>query len=74
MPGETAYIYNIEKNELQRRLCELGMVGGTRVTCVAASPLGGASAYLVRGAVIALRKPDARTVSVQRIPCSEKWD
>ena len=42
-------------------LCGLG-VGGT---CVAASPAGDPSAYLIRGAVVALRARDAAGIRVE---------
>ena len=34
---------------------DLGLVRGTRVTCVTRSPAGDPGAYLIRGALIALR-------------------
>ena len=68
VPGETAFINNIDGGELCRRLYDLGFVCGTKVDCIAKAPFGGPGAYLVRGAVIALRCADARTVNVQRIP------
>lgn len=68
VPGETAFIYKVSEGDLCARLCELGFVSGTRVECVATAPLGGPCAYLVRGALIALRRDDAGLVDVQRIP------
>ena len=34
---------------MRRRLMDMGLIPGTRVTCVAASPAGDPSAYLIRG-------------------------
>ena len=63
-PGETAYI---EKSRAaDRRLTELGIVSGTHVECVAKAPFGDAKAYLIRGAVIALRRSDALEIEVSR--------
>lgn len=73
LPGQTAYIYNIAKADIRRRLCELGFVDGTKIKCVARAPMSGPSAYLIRGALIALRRADARCVSVGTAP-PEKWD
>ena len=41
------------------RLLDTGLIPGTRVTCTAVSPAGDPAAYLIRGAVIALRGRDA---------------
>ena len=47
---------------MRRRMIDLGIVEGTLIECVGRSPSGDPSAYLVRGAVIAIRKRDAREV------------
>ena len=49
---------------IRRRLLDLGMIPGTRVVCIGSSPLGDPSAYLVRGAVIALRRKDCRQILI----------
>lgn len=48
----------------RRRLQELGFVPGGRVTAVQESPWGDPVAYAVCGAVIALRRADARQIAV----------
>ena len=53
------------KGDLRRRLMDIGLVEGTLVECVRKSPAGDPTAYLIRGAVIALRKEDAKTVLVE---------
>ena len=50
---------------MRRRLMDMGLIPGTRVTCVAASPAGDPSAYLIRGAVVALRGRDAEGIRVE---------
>ena len=65
VPGEVAFI---ESTPRVRRLIELGMIGGTRIECVAAAPFGNARAYLIRGAVIALGRSEAGKIGVQRVP------
>lgn len=51
---------------IELRLRELGLVRGTRVTCVLQGPPGGLRAYLIRGALIALRQADARGIRLSR--------
>ena len=65
-PGDTAIIYSIDRSEIQHRMYDLGLVPGTQVECIASAPLGGPSAYLVRGAVIALRINDARLIKIKQ--------
>ena len=49
---------------MYRRMLDLGFVKGTAVECVGKSPSGDPAAYLVRGAVIAIRREDARGIYV----------
>ena len=49
---------------MRRRLMDIGLIEGTEVTCVGKSPGGDPSAYLIRGAVIAIREKDGRDVLV----------
>lgn len=64
--GECAVVTGLEtENTLRRRLQDLGLIRGTQVRCLMVSPLGDPCAYLIRGAVIALRRQDSCTVRVQ---------
>ncbi len=56
---------------MRRRLQEIGLTKGTLVECVGKSPGGDPSAYLIRGAVIAIRASDGRGVEVEEV---EAWD
>ena len=49
----------LSSGSMRRRLLDIGLIPGTRVTCTAVSPAGDPAAYLIRGAVIALRGRDA---------------
>ena len=70
--GESALVSHLEAEPaMRRRLLELGLVPGTRVTCAAVSPAGDPAAYLIRGAVIALRRKDAGGVRLGEGPA---WD
>lgn len=65
--GESAYVKEVSAGPgMERRLTDLGLVRGTRVTCVLCSPAGDPRAYLIRGALIALRRSDAVGVRVER--------
>lgn len=61
MQGRTA----VTCRRYKRRLMDLGFTKGTTVTCVLCG--SGIKAYLVRGAVIALRNEDADKVPVSEI-------
>ena len=41
---------------IRRRLLDIGLVEGTNVSCLQKSPAGDPVAYLIRGAVIAIRR------------------
>ena len=53
-----------------RRLRDLGLVGGARIKCVLKSLLGDPAAYKIRGAIVAVRKEDSSAVLVE-VPCRE---
>lgn len=48
----------------RQRLLELGFIPGAKVRAVQVSPLGDPVAYEVLGAVIALRRCDARCIHI----------
>lgn len=65
--GESAYVTEVSAGPaMDRRLTDLGLVRGTRVTCMLRSPAGDPCAYLIRGALIALRRTDADGVALER--------
>lgn len=65
--GESAYVTYISAHPtMARRLADLGLVPGTRVTCLAKSPAGDPAAYLIRGSLIALRAADADGIRLTR--------
>ena len=49
---------------IRRRLQDIGIVEGTRIECLQKSPLGDPIAFLIRGAVIALRSEDSSCVLI----------
>lgn len=65
--GESAVVERLcVHGNMRRRLLDIGLCGGTEVQCVGRSPMGDPSAFLIRGAVIAIRSNDSRGVKVRR--------
>lgn len=52
------------RDGMRRRLQDLGLMPGTCVECVGKSPLGDPKAFLIRGAVVALRSEESERVVV----------
>lgn len=50
---------------MRRRLLDIGLVEGTVVECVGRSPSGDPAAYLIRGAVIAIRDRDSADILIE---------
>ena len=68
-PGESARVVRISpscRGLQRRRLLDLGVVPGTRITAVLRSMSGDPVAYEIRGALIALRREQAEWIEVQR--------
>ena len=63
--GEPAVVKElISTGSMRRRLLDIGLVEGTNIECLQKSPAGDPVAYLIRGAVIALRAEDSAAVLV----------
>lgn len=68
-PGESAEVVALApscRGVQRRRLLDLGLVPGTRVTSELRGPSGDPTAYRIRGALIALRSDQAAQIYVQR--------
>ncbi len=64
-PGEKARICCLTSpGNMRRRFLDIGLIENTMVECVGVSPLGDPAAYLIRGAVIAIRKNDSRNILI----------
>lgn len=64
--GEKGIIKKIEANEnIKRRLLDIGLINGTEIVCVLKSPFKDPTAYLIRGAIIAIRKEDCNKIEVE---------
>ena len=63
--GDTARVVQLNiDGSMRRRLLDIGLIEGTSVLCLQKSPSGDPIAYLIRGAVIALREEDSSKVLV----------
>ena len=63
--GGVARVASILSNGPERRrMLDLGLIEGTRVQTLLRSPSGNPVAYLIRGAVIALREEDSSGIMV----------
>ena len=65
-PGERARVRALAlEGPLRRRLRDLGLVEGAELRCLGRSPLGDPSAYVLCGAVLALRRADCSRIEVE---------
>ena len=63
--GELLTISQVSgQGAFRRRLLEMGLLPGTKVTVKSVAPLGDPIELLVRGASLSIRKEEAATVSV----------
>ena len=61
-PGESATVRSIGESALKRRLQELGLSDGTKISCHYESPLGDPVAFGFASGVVALRRCDCAEV------------
>ncbi len=65
MPGQSAVVRSLEAaGSIRRRFLDIGLTENTRVECLGRSPGGDPSAYLIRGAVVAIRRDDCKKILV----------
>lgn len=66
--GDKAIITKLDvKEDIKRRLLDIGLIEGTQIECALKSPMGNPIAYLIRGALIAIRKEDSKNILVEVI-------
>lgn len=64
--GDKAKVVTLlSEGSIKRRLQDIGIIEGTEIECLQSSPNGDPVAYLIRGAVIALRSEDSRNILVR---------
>lgn len=57
----------IAEGSIKRRLLDIGLTPGTKVECVLENPGKNLIAYMIRGALIAIRDEDIQNVLVEAI-------
>ena len=62
--GESAEIIKIINSPMRERLLDIGLTENTTVRCLFGSPAGGMKAYLIRGAVMAIRDSDCQAIII----------
>ena len=73
-PGERAVIQQLNvSGQMRRRFLDIGLIENTTVECLGRSPGGDPSAYLIRGAVIAIRAQDCRGILIRRAAGPAPW-
>ncbi len=64
--GGQAYVCDFAlTGQKKRRILDLGIIPNTKIEALMKSPSGDPTAYLIRGAVIALRKEDAQGIYIR---------
>jgi len=72
-PGESARVTSISpacQGSQRRRLLDLGVVRGTEIEAAFSSATGDPVAYVIRGALIALRREQAEWIRTEAIETS----
>ncbi len=64
-PGDKAVVARLlATGSMRRRLLDIGLVEDTGVECLGRSPSGDPTAFLIRGAVIAIRAEDCEKIII----------
>ena len=73
-PGQTAKVRELlSTGSIRRRLLDIGLIENTEVECLGRSPAGDPSAFLIRGAVIAIRREDCRNILMVKERGGKEW-
>jgi len=64
-PGQHATVSTLRSTgSMRRRLLDIGLIENTDIECLGRSPGGDPSAFLIRGAVIAIRSEDCANILI----------
>lgn len=64
--GKKVQVYELlSTGSDRRRMLDLGLINNTKIEILQKSPSGDPTAYLIRGAVIALREKEAKNIIVE---------
>ena len=67
---DKAIVEKVEANKnIKKRFLDIGLIKGTKIKVVLISPLKDMKAYLIKGAVIAIRNEDTKDILVRVV----KW-
>lgn len=73
-PGQRATVTRLRSTgSMRRRLLDIGLIENTEVECVGRSPSGDPKAFLIRGAVIAIRSEDCRDILIRAGREAKQW-
>lgn len=65
--GDRAEVIKIDDaSSMKQRFIDIGIIGGTKVECILVSPSKNPKAYMIKGAVIAIRDEDAKFIYIKR--------
>lgn len=65
--GEKAEVIKVDDvSSMKQRFIDIGIICGTKVECVLISPGKNPKAYMIKGAVIAIRDEDAKFIEIKR--------
>lgn len=65
-PGQHGIVRELKTTgSMRRRLLDIGLIENTNVECLGRSPCGDPSAFLIRGAVIAIRSEDCKNIIIK---------
>jgi len=66
LPGQRGRVRALlNEGGMRRRLLDIGLIENTPVECIGKSPAGDPAAYLIRGAVIAIRAEDGQKILIE---------
>ncbi|MEG2213571.1 MAG: FeoA family protein, partial [Clostridiales bacterium] len=55
----------VSSGSIKRRLLDIGLIKNTEIECLGRSPSGDPTAFMIRGAVIAIRCEDCHNILIQ---------
>ncbi len=67
LPGQSCIVKQVYANNLRKRIIDMGIISGSKVTVKKTAPLGDPIEIMVKGYSLTLRKAEARTIIVDRI-------
>lgn len=66
--GESATVKELKNSaEMKNRLMDMGLTPGTETKLLFSAPSGDPRAFLIRGAVVALRRQDCKKIEAETV-------